>query len=76
MACIQGIEEDARLGATNLAYDDPVRPVSKGRLEQVCEADLTLVSIKLGLGGDDVRLLNIELGDVLKKQNTVAVRDK
>ena len=76
MACIQGIEEDARFRAANLAHNDPVRSVAKGSLEQVREADLALVSIELGLGGDDVRLLNIEFGDIFKDQNTVAIRDE
>ena len=76
MACIQGIEEDSRLWAANLPYNDPVWPVAKGSLEQVGETDLTLMGIELGLGGDDMRLLNIEFGDVFKDQNSVTVRDK
>jgi len=76
MACIQSIEEDPRLGSTNFAYNDPVGPVTERSFEQVGEANLTLVSIELGFGGDDMRLPDIELGYIFQDQDAVAIRDE
>ena len=56
MAGIESVEKNARLSTANLANDDPVGPVSERCFEQVGKADLALVRIELGFGGDDVRL--------------------
>jgi hypothetical protein len=76
MACVQGIEEDTRFSATDLAHDDPVRPMPKSCLQQVGEADLAIVRIELSLGGDDVRLPYMEFGYIFQDQDAITVRDK
>ena len=76
MSCIERVEEDSRFRPANLSYNDPVRPVAKCSLQQIAESDLALVSVKLGLGGDDVRLPYIEFGHIFKNQDAVAVGNK
>lgn len=69
MACIQGIQEDACLRAAYFSDDDSVWPMAKRRFEKVSETDLALMGVELGFGGDNMRLLNIELGDIFQDQN-------
>ena len=51
MTGVQGIEKNAGFSPANLPHNDPVRPVPKGGLEQVGEADLTLVNKRACLDG-------------------------
>jgi hypothetical protein len=66
MAGVKSIEKHSSLRATNLAHNDSIRPMAKSCLQWVGEANLALVSIKLGLSRDDVLLLYIEFGYILK----------
>jgi len=74
MACIQGIKEDARLGAANLTDDDAIRPMAKSRFKQIREVDLALMSIELGLSGDDMRFPYMELSYIFENKDAIARR--
>src|ERR1700679_3227525 len=74
MSGVECVEEDARLRSANLPYNNPVGPVAQCGFQQVCESDLALVGIELGLGGDDVPLPYVEFGDVFEDEDAVAVR--
>ena len=70
---VQCVEQYPCLRAANFANDDPVGPMAERRLEQVGEADRTLVSVELGLGGDDVRLPDMQFSGVLEYQDALTV---
>ena len=66
---VHSVEQDTSLRTSDLTQDDTVRPVTQGCLQQVGEADLVLVRIKLSLGRDYVRFANVQFCGVLDDQD-------
>lgn len=72
------LEHVERLAAADLADDDAVGAHAQGVADQVADGDLSL-ALHVGRAGfepDDVRLLELELGGVLDRDDALALRDQ
>ena len=78
MAGVHRLKHVQGLGATDLADHDPVGPHAQRVPDQVADRDLSLALDvrRPGLQADAVRLLELELGRVLDRQDPLVVRDE
>ena len=75
VASVHCLEHVERLGATNLADDDPIRPHAQRVADEVADRDLT---VALGVGracleADHVLLVQLQLDSVLDSDDSVPV---
>ncbi len=75
MSGIHCVQESPRFRPAHFAHDDAVWPVSKHCFEQVIEGDLAAMRIRLGLGGDKVRLADMQLRSILDNKDAFVLRD-
>ena len=78
MARVHRLEHVERLGAADLADDDPVGAHAQGVPDELADADLALAFDvrRPRLERDHVLLLELELGRVLDRDDALVVRDE
>ena len=76
VAGVHRLEHVQRLGATDLADDDPVGAHSQGVADELADAHLSLALDvgRAGLEREDVILLKLELGRILDRDDALVVR--
>ena len=76
MAGVHGLEHVERLGAADLADDDPVGPHAQGVADELADADLALALDvrRARLERDHVLLLELQLGRVLDRDDPLVAR--
>ena len=76
MAGVHRLEHVERLGAANLADDDPVGPHAQRVPDEVADRDLALALdvLRPRLEPQDVALIELQLGCVLDRDDPVASR--
>ena len=78
VAGVHRLEHVERLGAANLADDDPVGPHAQAVPDEVADRHLALALDvrRAGLQPEHMPLMQAELGRVLDRDDPVAVRDR
>ena len=78
MAGVHRLEHVERLGAADLADDDPVGPHAQRVPDELADRDLAfaLDVLRPGLEPEHVLLVELELGRVLDRDDPVGVRDR
>src|SRR5690606_32559150 len=77
VAGVHRLEHVERLGATTLTDDDPVGTHTQGIADQVADGDRTLALDvrRAGLQGEDVLLMELQLGGVLYRDDSLVGGD-
>jgi hypothetical protein len=75
VAGIRGVQQSQGFRATNFAHDDAVRVMPEDSSEHIVEGDPAVMSVGLGLRGDDVGFADMQLSGVLDDEDALVVRD-
>jgi len=78
VARVHRLQHVQRFGAANLTDEDAVRAHSKAVAQQLADGQLTL-AFDVGrpvLEGDDVRVVDLQLGRVFDRDHALVVRDE